>query len=50
MGQHREEWSRGLTAHQSQRRPGVTQALNQHVEDLALVIDGARGVDAAGAL
>ena len=27
-------------AHQPQRRPGVAPALNQHVEDLALVVDG----------
>ena len=27
-------------AHQPQRRPGVASALDQHVEDLALVIDG----------
>ena len=27
-------------AHQSQRRPSVAPTLNQHVEDLALVIDG----------
>jgi hypothetical protein len=28
-------------AHQPQRRPTIAPALNQHVEDLALVIDGA---------
>jgi len=28
-------------AHQPQRRPGVAPALNQHVKDLALVVDGA---------
>jgi hypothetical protein len=28
-------------AHQPQRRPSVASALNQHVEDLALVVDGA---------
>jgi hypothetical protein len=28
-------------AHQAQRRPLVAPALNQHVEDLALMIDGA---------
>jgi len=28
-------------AHQPQRRPAVASALNQHVEDLALVVDGA---------
>jgi len=27
-------------AHQPQRRPGVASALDQHVEDLALVVDG----------
>src|SRR6516164_6096236 len=27
-------------AHQPQRRPAVASALNQHVEDLALVVDG----------
>jgi hypothetical protein len=27
-------------AHQPQRRPSVAPTLNQHVEDLALVIDG----------
>ncbi len=27
-------------AHQPQRRPAVAAALDQHVEDLALVIDG----------
>src|SRR5215467_4990791 len=30
----------GQLTHQPQRRPGVASALNQHVEDLALVIDG----------
>ena len=28
-------------AHQPQRRPGVPSTLNQHVENLALVVDGA---------
>src|SRR5215467_6708836 len=27
-------------AHQSQRRPSVAPTLNQHVEDLAFVVDG----------
>jgi hypothetical protein len=27
-------------AHQPQRRPGVASALDQHVEDLALAVDG----------
>jgi len=27
-------------AHQPQRRPAVASVLNQHVEDLALVVDG----------
>jgi len=27
-------------AHQPQRRPGVASALNQHIENLALVVDG----------
>ena len=27
-------------AHQPQRRPTIAPALNQHVEDLALVVDG----------
>jgi hypothetical protein len=35
-------------AHQPQRRPGVTALLNQHVEDLALVIDGTPQVHPLG--
>jgi len=27
-------------AHQLQRRPSISSALDQHVEDLALVVDG----------
>jgi hypothetical protein len=27
-------------AHQSQRRPAIAAALDQHVKDLALVVDG----------
>ena len=30
-------------AHQPQRRPAIAAALDQHVQDLALVIDGTPG-------
>jgi hypothetical protein len=33
-------------AHQPQRRPGVAPALDQHVEELALVVDGATDTSA----
>src|SRR5215831_6360887 len=33
-------------AHQAQRRPGVASALDQHVDDLALMVDGPPGTSA----